>query len=228
VSPNATTVATEERPRRVVMFVRNDAARDVRVLREAKTLSDAGYRVVVVALQTKKDHLADQEVRDGFTILRVLAPTEWRDTWQTVRFRPWEAQDLFYSAVTGLARDGLRARLAALGLVILGMASLPFIAARRFQWRYRRFRPTFHRVDDTLDWLVRWRWSILGWAWRAARAGGPADVYHAHDLNALGAAAAARDTYGGRLVYDSHELYLEAGATAKQPWWARAPLAYLE
>jgi glycosyltransferase involved in cell wall biosynthesis len=227
VRPTANT-PTPKRPARVVMFVRNDSARDVRVLREAKTLSDAGYEVVVVALQTKKDNLADREVRDGFTILRVLAPTQWRDTWQTVRFRPWEAQGVFGHTIKALVRDGVRGRIAALSLLILGLASVPFVLARRLQWRYRRLRPTFHRVDDTLDWLVRWRWSILAWAWRAARAGGPADVYHAHDLNALGAAVAACDLHGGRLVYDSHELYLEAGATAKQPWWARAPLAYLE
>jgi glycosyltransferase involved in cell wall biosynthesis len=37
----------------------------------------------------------------------------------------------------------------------------------------------------------------------------PADIYHAHDLNTLPVAYWAVRRYGGKLLYDSHELYTE-------------------
>lgn len=37
----------------------------------------------------------------------------------------------------------------------------------------------------------------------------PADIYHAHDLNTLPVAYWAKKKMGGKLVYDSHELYVE-------------------
>ena len=43
----------------------------------------------------------------------------------------------------------------------------------------------------------------------AAASEAPAAVWFAHDLDTLEAAAAARRRHGGKLVYDSHELWLE-------------------
>lgn len=54
----------------------------------------------------------------------------------------------------------------------------------------------------------------------------PADVWLAHDLDTLEAAATARRRHGGRLVYDSHELWLERAfapplsVRAKRRWAA--------
>ena len=64
---------------------------------------------------------------------------------------------------------------------------------------------------DGLDWLAMWRFGNLGWARAAAREAGPADIYHGHDLTGLPAAIFARDLHGGtaRVVYDSHELFLD-------------------
>ncbi len=45
--------------------------------------------------------------------------------------------------------------------------------------------------------------------WIKAAVGLKCDVYHAHDLNTLDEAAAAARKHGARLVYDSHELWLE-------------------
>jgi glycosyltransferase involved in cell wall biosynthesis len=75
---------------------------------------------------------------------------------------------------------------------------------------------------DTLDWLAMWRFGTLGWARAAARVAGPADVYHGHDLTGLPAAVAARRLHRprARLVYDSHELYVESGATTGRARWA--------
>lgn len=47
----------------------------------------------------------------------------------------------------------------------------------------------------------------------------PADVYHAHDLNTLPVAWRAKKRFGGKLVYDSHELYTEiTGLSALERW----------
>jgi glycosyltransferase involved in cell wall biosynthesis len=87
---------------------------------------------------------------------------------------------------------------------------------------------------DALDWLAMWRFGTLGWARAAARVAGRADVYHGHDLTGLPAAVEARRRHGsgeGRpaaLVYDSHELYIESGATAGRPRWAVSWLARRE
>lgn len=80
----------------------------------------------------------------------------------------------------------------------------------------------------TLTWLVIWRFGTAGWARQAARAAPPADAVHGHDLSGLLAAAAvaARDQIP--FVYDSHELFLEAGSVATQPRWARAGLRSTE
>ena len=77
------------------------------------------------------------------------------------------------------------------------------------------------RRADTIDWLLRWRQTILGWANACAEAAPIADVYHGHDLTALPAALAAARRNGAPVVYDSHEIFLEAGSTAHRPRWAR-------
>lgn len=41
----------------------------------------------------------------------------------------------------------------------------------------------------------------------------PADVYHVHDLPSLSTGVKAAKRYGAKLVYDSHELFLEQGLT---------------
>ena len=55
----------------------------------------------------------------------------------------------------------------------------------------------------------------------AAAADGPADVWIAHDLDALPAALTARRRHGGRVLYDSHELFAEriAVSPAARPFW---------
>lgn len=75
---------------------------------------------------------------------------------------------------------------------------------------------------DGLDWLAMWRFGTLGWARAAATEAGVADVYHGHDLTGLPAAVFARRMHnpGAKLVYDSHELYVDSAATVGRPPWA--------
>jgi glycosyltransferase involved in cell wall biosynthesis len=79
----------------------------------------------------------------------------------------------------------------------------------------------------TLTWLVIWQFAVRGWARNAAAHAPPADILHGHDLSGL-MAAMATQTNGVPVVYDSHELFLEAGAVATQPAWARSRLARFE
>ena len=77
----------------VVMFVRNNCARDVRVRREAATLAAAGHRVTVIALMpSRPGGLPAQEIVDGYTILRIAAPAQWASRWHDFRVRPWRAR----------------------------------------------------------------------------------------------------------------------------------------
>lgn len=75
-------------------------------------------------------------------------------------------------------------------------------------------------------WLVRSRMRWSGWRQAALTVTPAADVYHGHDLPGLGVAAAARAMHnGGRLVYDSHDLFVESGANARRPAWAKSLVA---
>ena len=63
-----------------------------------------------------------------------------------------------------------------------------------------------------LDWALNTRYRWTSYARTAARLAPPASVYHGHDFSAIAAAVAAARRHGGRVVYDSHELYVESGS----------------
>ncbi len=83
-------------------------------------------------------------------------------------------------------------------------------------------------------WLTRYGAGLLEWVGAAAEAAvdwaaEAADVaWHGHDLTGLLAAARAQRTRPGALVYDSHELFMEAGAAARLPGPARRMVARME
>jgi glycosyltransferase involved in cell wall biosynthesis len=87
-----------------------------------------------------------------------------------------------------------------------------------------RVRPGI-AAEATLGWLVIWRFAVGGWTKAAARSAPTGDVFHGHDLSAMPAAIAAARAQGGRVVYDSHEVFLESGAYARRPGWIRRRLA---
>lgn len=95
------------------------------------------------------------------------------------------------------------------------------IAAAVFQ----RTRPF---LGGTIHFAVNWQFRWRRWARRVAAIAEPADIWHAHDLNALPAAMACAARMGGRVVYDSHEIFTEAGATARLPAVVRMALRWQE
>jgi glycosyltransferase involved in cell wall biosynthesis len=202
------------------MFVYNDVSRDSRVLREAASLADAGHRVTVIGRPRSADERAiTRQTTDGFEIVLVPMPHEWRRWWYRFR-KPWHMHGLIQRRLLhhlGRGPAGWIRAIAYVGVaVIVAIASivrLPFIAISG------GFAQTKH--DSTFDWLIRWRWGVLGWARTASAAAPPADVYHGHDLTGLPAAARAQAAHGGALVYDSHESFMDSGSNVRRPRWAK-------
>ncbi|MBI2776434.1 MAG: glycosyltransferase family 4 protein [Chloroflexi bacterium] len=207
---------------RIVMFVLNDVHRDARVLREAATLVDAGHEVTVIGRPTDPAAtVGDREMREGFEIRRVPVPGQLRGVLLASgggRGVPGRGTP----ARGGPARGGP----ATIRRLASGRAQMP---GRLVETARRVARlPLLGPIVSGCDLLVRWRLGTVAWGRAAAAAAPIADVWHAHDLTGLPAALAAQRRLGGRLVYDAHELYLEAGDTATRPAWARAVLRRFE
>jgi glycosyltransferase involved in cell wall biosynthesis len=213
----------------VVMFVFNDCTTDARVLREAATLGAEGYSVTVIARprDTSSTEI-EREMCEGFEIVRVPIPGSWRRWWIWTRY-PWRARTWLWWRVRHLLDRppiGFVQGLAAIGLAIV---TLPWLVLRGAWFaRTRGLSGARTPGGDLADWLVRWRFAVLGWARRAAREAPAAAVYHGHDLTALPAAVYAAKRNGGRLIYDSHEIFLESGSNAGRPRWIRRVFAHLE
>ncbi|HEY6057479.1 MAG TPA: glycosyltransferase [Candidatus Limnocylindrales bacterium] len=214
---------------RVVMFVYNDCKRDQRVLREAGTLASAGYDVTIMARPSDPGATeGDRERRDGFEIVRVPIPSAWRRRWLWFRY-PWRVRGWVKLRASRTFSRLPISFLRALEAVLVGLALLPWAIVRApFYLLGRALVRSSPPGSSTLDWLVRWRFGILGWARAAAGVAPAADVWHGHDLTGLPGAVEGQRRHGGRLVYDSHELFIESGSNARRPWWGKRFLERLE
>ena len=194
------------RSARVVMFVLNPVRFDRRVIREAGSLAASGCAVTVYGVADRGTGVIERELHpDGFEIVRVpMRGTS--SLWRSLHATP-PGHGLTTAggvgAVQGRATSGL-------GEQSAGSRRMRTLAGMQFRWVLN----------------ARRRW----WAWgRAVIADvGPADVYHGHDLPGLGVAVHARRRYGGQVVYDSHDLFLEAGANATRPRIVRRLLRAIE
>jgi glycosyltransferase involved in cell wall biosynthesis len=220
------------RPGRIVMYVFNDATLDSRVRREAATLAAAGHAVTLLATATDPAATTiERETFDGFEIVRVPIPRGWRQTWQFV-VSPWSLRRRSVGRITsalqaGPAHWGEIPRAAGEILVALLLSG-----ARR---GYLVLGPSARRAQNpsawpppSATWLMTWRSAILGWCRAAAALAPAADVHHGHDLTALPAALLAARRDGRPVVYDSHEIFVDSGANAARPPWARRLLRHLE
>jgi glycosyltransferase involved in cell wall biosynthesis len=209
---------------RVVAYVINDVTTDSRVLREAGSLASAGHEVTIMGASRSKDEPpGSREERDGFTIVRVPVPRG--ATWWTRFVRiPWRSAE---SAGRDIV-DALRVRPPryrdAMKLWIFVIVSLPWVALRA-GW-YAVVNKLLGRPVNVggLDYIRLWRVDLLGWG-RAALEWAPrADVHHAHDFETLPTALRAAQRDGGRVVYDSHEIFGTWGTALAQPRWLRFAL----
>ncbi len=92
------------------------------------------------------------------------------------------------------------------------------------------FHPARLRGGATLrraTWLFAFVRGIRSWGRLAVASCGDVDAWHAHDLTGLIAIAPSLPA-GARLVYDSHELFLEQGTALRLPGFARRLLRWYE
>ena len=209
---------------RVVMYVFNDVTLDSRVLREAGTLASNGYSVTVMATTIdRRASRVERESRDGFEIVRVPPPQGWRRTWQWVT-NPWSLRRRATGRITSALRGGPSAWATippagaeiVVALVLSTLRRIHLSAASSDGDTGRAVWP-----PQSAAWFATWRWSIGGWARRAAALAPPAEIHHGHDLTALGAARAGARRDGSILIYDSHEIFVDSGLNATRPRWIR-------
>jgi glycosyltransferase involved in cell wall biosynthesis len=155
------------------MLLYGEITHDARVIREASTLTECGYTVVVYS----------------------LASHRWRAD------LPFEVRA--FPPGRGVAPG----------------APSPF----------RTGRPTaLGRMVARIRWVLSYGLAFAGWVRAVGRASSPADVWHGHDLFGLVAASWLGRRHGGVVVYDSHELFLEAGSAVRLPGAVRRSLGWVE
>lgn len=194
---------------RIDMFVYNRCTTDPRVLKEARTLTDAGHRVRIVAVLDATT--TPREERDGFQIVRIdRDPIHYR-----LLRASREAGLLWRRPMRAMAQEDSTARavvVAAAPLVLLarGLRLLWRIwvtASRPFKRATRRLLLIPHKPLMFFDYYQR--------AYRVVRAD-PPEALHAHDLNTLPVAAALAKRLRLPLTYDAHELYPEISTLSQR------------
>ena len=204
----------------VVVFVMNDLSHDARVIREARSLAAAGHRVTAIATTSGPEQRSgSRETRGDFEVVHVAVPRRW-PLWYVWLKHPWRIGRRAAGEIRSVTRN-VRRLPPALALTLLAIVSIPWMIIR-LGWDVLSSsvlgRPPGPGV---LDYVLRWRAFHLGWARAAATLAPGADIYHASDMDTLPAALEAQRRNGGRVVYDSHEIYLESGLHARQPGWLR-------
>ncbi|MFN2640576.1 MAG: glycosyltransferase [Actinomycetota bacterium] len=219
----------------VAMIVRNPVVHDARVLREAETLVENGYRVVLFGIKSKED-MATEEMFRGVRIVRLTPRSasltfintmmnaargaerlRRRGSRQRRMLEDDAAKDGLGRAVSQAYRRGPRSGLSATLLAPSAM------------FRRRRLietAPMEHqdaadssvlgkglRTANTLSRRVfmRPRSAAIALAFLKTAAKAMADikpdVYHCHDFNTVWAGYRAVERWKAPLVYDSHEIY---------------------
>ena len=172
---------------KVWMFVYNNCRHDARVLKEAKTLAEAGHDVRIIAVLDKDTE--PYEERDEFRILRV-------DT-SLMEERTAPAESMPPSQ-RGTSTTGTERKL--LGYLFRWLGYIYAWARGRISGLLRRLPVKVYRFVAFFQYYRR--------AWRIVR-NKPGDIYQCHDLDTLPLGYMAKRRYGGRLVYDAHELTTE-------------------
>ncbi len=83
------------------------------------------------------------------------------------------------------------------------------------------------RIASRVRWMIGYVRNIRAWGRWAVATAADVDVWHAHDLTGL-MAVAPRVTPPVRLVYDSHEIFVETGTAARLPGPLRRALSAYE
>lgn len=199
----------------VCMFVLNNCKYDTRVLREARTLTEAGHDVRIIAVLDEDTE--PYEEKDGFRIIRV--------TRKRIPYRVPQAIRKADSFVIGLifqlprwAYHLTKRRFARSSdqveqpstLIRPKAEQLMGVTYSRVRRRVYGMRRSLYRVAMTVLWVFNGPLALGAYyrIWKMVKHE-PADVYHCHDLTTLPIGYIAKRRTGGKLVYDSHELFTE-------------------
>jgi glycosyltransferase involved in cell wall biosynthesis len=167
------------------MFVYNNFQHDSRVQKEAEALTLAGFHVTVLGLLDEKS--APKEERNAVRIIRIRS-----DPWYLRIFRKlsdwkskhrWDDQSLTASPAVHV---GKREKTLVRTLVGIATSAKGLMFFHR-QHRFFSFYVSAYKVTA----LEKF------------------DIYHAHDLNTLPVAYLTAKRDKAKLIYDSHELYVE-------------------
>jgi glycosyltransferase involved in cell wall biosynthesis len=236
--------------RTIVHLVHNVFTHDTRVLSEARSAAERGDTVLVAAVSGRD--LPDREDIGGVRTIRFsFDPVDtrlWRNRSRVSR--PWrfrrEAAGWLAVRSGGGRADRARALVGLLGAIaalpwvavtmvyhyglrlldpVLRLAHLPPPSRVVGEWIEARARSVVfvgHRPLRLRDWGRRIE--------QAAAAGHVprADIWHADDLETLPLALGLRRRFGGRVVFDSHELFLDAAGRVRMGWFRRAILRTAE
>jgi len=218
----------------VVMFVMNDLLNDPRVQREARSAVRAGFRVTVVAMQSDRCRTR-REMLDGYEVVRVPAR---RFGFIAMMFRFWGLASLGWRVLKeginlGLGlppgpeapgqTHGPASRLRRFKWALMCGVGLLLRPVRLFRPILQKIRlwprpgvslETYCsslsrkglRYLSELGFIGDMLWLSLAMLWAARSA--HARVFHGNDLPTLPVTTWAARLYGGKALYDSHELWV--------------------
>jgi glycosyltransferase involved in cell wall biosynthesis len=212
-------VPGRERPIRIAYLTFGTGEYDARTLRMARTAMAAGYEAVVYARWYPG--LPVREERDGLRIVR--APFDWRLAVPGLRgpARVRLDAEMARAAVAERVADAEEAP-AEPEPAGRDRPPLPVLVARGVRRRVARPWRRWRRL------LLMFPLHGLGWAAALERVAEPADVWHGMWAGSLPVLGRMRKRFGGRTIYDSRDIYMEARSQASAGWPGKAILAALE
>jgi glycosyltransferase involved in cell wall biosynthesis len=236
--------------RTIVHLVHNVFTHDTRVLSEARSAAGRGDAVVVAAV-SGRDLPDDAEVGGVRTIRFSFDPVDtrfWRNRSRVSR--PWRFRRQAAGWLTARSAGGPGDRARAVIGLLGAIAALPWVAVTMaYHYGLRLLDPLLRLVHVPPPSRVVGEWieararsvvfvghrplRLRDWGRRIEQvvAAGDlprADIWHADDLETLPLALGLRRQFGGRVVFDSHELFLDAAGRVRMGWFRRAILRAAE
>ncbi len=200
---------------KVCMFVRNYFTNDARVTREAKTLIEYGYQVWVIAVFNEKDpFLKQREQREGIRIIRISRQSFLYDLkFYSKKFFLLNGKKR-YTKITHKSAAFTKI----LGCLFLVLYHLWMALVSLIRFFIRAFKYTVTKITQPyLKFFLSYSVITLKFIYQGLKIN--ADIYHAHDLDALLAGYVCSRIKGTRLIYDSHEIATDRENLYAKPFW---------
>jgi glycosyltransferase involved in cell wall biosynthesis len=188
--------------KKVCMIVFNHFKNDARVLKEAYTLMDNGFKVKVFALY---DPSVDfHENRKGLEIERIQIDPIHQRFLKKKKSTPTKTSGTNKSSETPPAQSAKP-------------SSPEKTATQKKSFKESSFYIGFYKFITSIILAFHKPLTYYDFQKRVVKRilESPFDIYHAHDLNTLYPAFRGAKITGGKLIYDSHELYIERNKPKK-------------